>query len=121
MFEGLAMMTSVGPRLPPMLDLAADAARRASQPGLLAPQPGDVAAIKPNPSLWFDALSGLVVMEFRNLAGEVQSTVPTARQLAAYRASVLTGAPLPPGLEPAGASGANGQPAPDQPEQTLRP
>lgn len=121
MFEGLAMMTSVGPRLPPMLDLAADAARRASQPGLPTPQLGDVAQIKPNTSLSFDALTGLVVVEFRNLAGEVQGTVPTARQLAAYRASALTGAPLPPGLEPAGASGANGQAAPDQPEQPRGP
>jgi hypothetical protein len=62
----------------------------------------------------------MVVVEFRNLDGEVQGTVPTARQLAAYRAAALTGTPLPPGLAPAGASGAEGQPAPDQPEQPGR-
>ena len=114
------MMTSVGPRLPPMLDLAADAARRASQPGLQRPQPDQVEQLNPNPSLSFDALTGVVVLEFRNLSGEVQGMVPTARALAAYRAAALTGTPLPPGLEPAGASGPDGQAAPDQPEQPRR-
>ena len=114
------MMTSVGIRLPPMLDLAADAARRASQPGLPQQRPDEAERLKPNPSLALDPVTGMVVLEFRNLAGEVQGTVPTARQLAAYRAAALSGAPLPPGIDPAVESGADGQAAADQAEQPRR-
>lgn len=114
------MMTSVGPRLPPMLDIAADAARRAAQPPSPRPEPGEVGRLKPNPSLSFDPVTGMVVLEFRNLNGEVQGMVPTARQLAAYRAAALTGTPLPPGMEPVTQSGADGQPTADQPEQPGR-
>lgn len=115
------MMTSVGPRLPPMLDLAADAARRASQPALPEQRAQQAERLKPNPSLSLDPVTGMVVVEFRNLDGEVQGTVPTARQLAAYRAAALTGTPLPPGMEPAGASRPDGDSAADQPEQPRRP
>ncbi|MFN6953170.1 MAG: hypothetical protein ACK4PG_00090 [Acetobacteraceae bacterium] len=102
------MMTSVGIRLPPMLDLAADAARRASQPGLPQQRQDQAERLKPNPSLALDPVTGMVVLEFRNLAGEVQGTVPTARHLAAYRAAALTGTPLPPGMGSAAGSGADG-------------
>lgn len=114
------MMTSVGIRLPPMLDLAADAVRRASQPGLPRTPPDQVERLKPNPSLSLDPVTGVVVVEFRNLSGEVQGTVPTARQLAAYRAAALTGTPLPAGMERAAASGSDGNAAPDEPEQARR-
>jgi hypothetical protein len=118
--EGLAMMTSVGPRLPPMLDLAADAARRAAEPGLPARRPEEAEQLKPNPSLSLDPVTGMVVVEFRNLDGEVQGTVPTARQLAAYRAAALAGTPLPPGMERAAASRPEGEAAADQSGQPRR-
>lgn len=111
------MMTSVGPRLPPMLDLAADAARRAAQPRLPERQLEQAEQLKPNPSLSFDPVTGIVVLEFRNLNGDVLGMVPTARQLAAYRAAALTGTPLPPGMEPAAASDPDREAAPDQPDQ----
>lgn len=39
----------------------------------------------PNPSLQLNAALGLVVIEFRNSAGTVTSSIPTAQQLEAYR------------------------------------
>jgi hypothetical protein len=41
----------------------------------------------PNPSLRLDPALGIVVMEFRDRAGGVQATLPTERELAAYRAT----------------------------------
>src|ERR1700733_1805968 len=38
-----------------------------------------------NPSLRFDAASGLVVIEFHDQAGDVTTSIPTVRQLEAYR------------------------------------
>jgi hypothetical protein len=38
-----------------------------------------------NPSLRLDAALGLVVIEFRNDAGSVTSSIPSERQLQAYR------------------------------------
>jgi hypothetical protein len=111
------MMTSIGPRLPPMLDLAADAARRAGQPSLQRQGPEQVERLKPNPSLSFDPVTGIIVLEFRNLNGDVLGMVPTARQLAAYRAAALTGTPLPPGMETAGASRPDGETPAEQVEQ----
>ena len=45
----------------------------------------------PNPSLRLDPALGLVVIEFRNERGGVAASFPTERQLAAYRASAITG------------------------------
>lgn len=39
----------------------------------------------PNPTLELNAALGLVVIEFRNSAGAVTSSIPTAQQLEAYR------------------------------------
>jgi hypothetical protein len=113
------MLTSIGIRLPPMLDPAADAANRAA--GLrLAPSSGErVPRLEPNPGVRLDAVSGVVVLEFRNLSGDVLGTVPTARQIAAYRATVLSGAPLPPGVGAPATSRAEGDAPPDQPKQAL--
>lgn len=111
------MMTPVGIRLPPMLDPSADMAKRASEPGFERPRPDVVERLRPNPGVSLDPISGVVVLEFRSLSGDVLGTVPTARQLNAYRAAVLTGTPLPPGMAPPGDSGADGKPAADQPEQ----
>jgi len=38
-----------------------------------------------NPVLRFDAALGLVVIEYRNSAGDVTTSIPTLRQLEAYR------------------------------------
>lgn len=38
-----------------------------------------------NPSLNFDPSTGLVIMEFRDKAGEVSSSIPSKRQIDAYR------------------------------------
>jgi hypothetical protein len=38
-----------------------------------------------NPTLRFDAASGLVVIEYRNANGDVTTSIPTLRQLEAYR------------------------------------
>ncbi len=38
-----------------------------------------------NPSLRFDPVSGLVVIEFHDDAGDVTTSIPTLRQLEAYR------------------------------------
>jgi hypothetical protein len=114
------MMTPVGIRLPPMLDPSAEMAKRAANPGAERPQPDRVERLQPNPGVSLDPVSGVIVLEFRNLSGEVYSTAPTARQLNAYRAAALTGSPLPPGMEPIGGSGADGKPPADQPEQTRR-
>lgn len=45
-----------------------------------------------NPSLRFDPVSGLVVMEFHDAAGDVTSQIPTLQQLEAYR---IWGQPVP--------------------------
>ena len=38
-----------------------------------------------NPSLKFDPGTGLVIMEFKDTAGEVSSSIPSQRQIEAYR------------------------------------
>jgi len=63
----------------------------------------------PNPTLELNAALGLVVIEFRNAAGAVVSTIPTTQQLEAYRLWQESGTGSPPSL---GASMANAVPAP---------
>lgn len=53
------------------------------------------ASTAPNPSLRMDPELGLVVLEFRNLQGEAAATIPTRRELDAYRRAVRTGEPSP--------------------------
>jgi hypothetical protein len=55
----------------------------------------------PNPRLRLDGVLGMVVIEFRDDAGEVAASIPTPRELHAYRAAALTNAPLPLGTPPA--------------------
>ncbi|HUN43499.1 MAG TPA: hypothetical protein VMU81_24655 [Acetobacteraceae bacterium] len=38
-----------------------------------------------NPTLRFDAASGLVVIEYRDANGDVTTSIPTLRQIEAYR------------------------------------
>ena len=63
----------------------------------------------PNPTLQLNAALGLVVIEFRNAAGAVISTIPTAQQLEAYQLWQESGTGSPPNL---GASVADAVPAP---------
>ncbi len=53
------------------------------------------AAIAPNPALRMDPELGLVVLEFRDVRGEVAASIPTSRELDAYRRAARTGAPRP--------------------------
>jgi hypothetical protein len=49
----------------------------------------------PNPRLRLDRDLGMVVIEFRDAAGRLAASLPTTREIEAYRASVLFGADLP--------------------------
>jgi hypothetical protein len=74
------------------------------KPGLFTP-PAQGAATAPsilvaNPTLRFDVASGLVVIEFHDAAGDVTTSVPTLRQLEAYRIHSQS----PPGQSPPGQS-----------------
>jgi hypothetical protein len=50
-----------------------------------AGQTAPTSASSPNPTLALNAALGLVVIEFRNTAGAVVSSIPSQQQLAAYR------------------------------------
>ena len=54
----------------------------------------------PNPRLRMDRDLGMVVIEFRDAAGRVSTSLPSERELQAYRASVNYGAELPSDLKP---------------------
>lgn len=72
-----------------------------------APRPNPTAErVLPNPSLRLEAALGLVVIEFRNDRGTIETSYPSERQLAAYRANELAGRPVPdrPGVAPPGAT-----------------
>ena len=51
------------------------------------PNPAASAFPPPNPTLRLDAALGLVVIEFRDAAGNVTQSIPSERQLEAYRKS----------------------------------
>ena len=52
----------------------------------------------PNPRLRLDGSLGMVVIEFRNAVGEVAHSIPSPRQIAAYRAVVASKTPVPVGV-----------------------
>jgi hypothetical protein len=54
--------------------------------------PAAPAVLVANPSFRFDPVSGLVVIEFHDAAGDVTTSIPTLRQLEAYR---IWGQPVP--------------------------
>ncbi len=62
-----------------------------------APMPA-VAPVIPNPRLRLDAPLGMVVLEFRSAGGDVANTIPSPRQMAAYRAAAVSDAPVPVGI-----------------------
>ena len=65
-------------------EIAGEAKVTASQP---SPQPEPAANPSPiaNPSLRLDPALGIVVLEFRNDAGAVTTSIPSQRQLQAYQ------------------------------------
>ncbi|HVC61420.1 MAG TPA: hypothetical protein VND19_13795 [Acetobacteraceae bacterium] len=50
-----------------------------------APPAAPTPVLVANPTLRFDVASGLVVIEFHDQAGAITTSVPTLRQLEAYR------------------------------------
>lgn len=53
-----------------------------------------------NPRLRMDLDLGIVVIEFRDTTGQVTTSVPTPRELEAYRAAIIYGASLPSYVSP---------------------
>lgn len=64
------------------------------------PTPVAPAPPAPNPVLRLDPALGLVVMEFRDGAGNVTTSVPTLRQIEAYRTWTKSPAPDTAGTAP---------------------
>lgn len=62
---------------------------------LPAAEPALAASAAPNPSLRMDPELGLVVLEFRSVGDDATVTIPTSRELDAYRRAARTGAPSP--------------------------
>lgn len=91
---------------------------RAMAAGAVSDRPvAAVAPATPNPRLRLDAPLGMVVIEFRDAGGDVANTIPTPRQIAAYRAAVVSDAPVPVGIRDrqAPAPAAEPPPAPEAP------
>ena len=73
---------------PPVAPVAEISAARDATSDL-APPPADTA--RPNPSLRLDGALGMVIIEFRSESGAVTASIPTERQLEAYRMWERTG------------------------------
>lgn len=57
-----------------------------------------------NPRLRVDRDLGVLVIEFRDMTGKVSVSVPTPRELEAYRAAIVYGIDLPSDISPNGQS-----------------
>lgn len=68
-------------------------------PGSAPPAPSPELG-PPNPRLRMDWDLGMVVIEFRDTSGQVSSSLPTPRELEAYRAAVMYGSYLPSYVSP---------------------
>jgi hypothetical protein len=75
-------MRSATPPAAPALPASAEPAKPPSPPAI-------------SPRLRIDPALHIVVMEFREAGGEVVHSLPTPRELAAYREGAATGAPGP--------------------------
>jgi len=73
---------------PPVVPVAEMSGVRAATPDAASP-PADTA--RPNPSLRLDGALGMVIIEFRSESGAVAASIPTERQLEAYRMWERTG------------------------------
>ena len=79
----------------------ARATARAADPAVVTEAaPSASAPATPNPRLRLDGSLGMVVLEFRGAGGEVAHTIPSPRAIAAYRAAVISNAPVPIGVSP---------------------
>jgi hypothetical protein len=58
---------------------------RSTATAVSADQPAPESAASPNPTMELNAALGLVVIEFRNAAGAIVSSIPNQQQLAAYQ------------------------------------
>lgn len=74
--------------------------RGTGQPTVAPAVPAVTAPVTPNPRLRLDGSLGMVVLEFRGSGGEVANTIPSPREIAAYRATAMTDAPVPVGVQP---------------------
>lgn len=80
----------------PAPEAAQSATQRANETAPAAPQ----APMLPNPRLRIDAALNIVVLEFRDDAGEISRTLPSAQEIKAYRdGTAETGAETPPALD----------------------
>lgn len=80
----------------PLGPVAPDPLRTVTRPPAPAVEgrPGAVAiTAAPNPTLRLDSGLGMVVIEFRGASGEVVASLPTPREIAAYRMAAITNAP----------------------------
>lgn len=77
--------------------------------------PPPAAPATPNPRLRLDSSLGMVVIEFRDTVGDVSSTIPTERAIAAYRAAAVSDAPVPIGVRPPPGTRADAPPPPPPP------
>lgn len=65
-----------------------------------APPPPTPEVGPANPRLRMDRDLGVLVIEFRDSAGEVSVSIPTPRELEAYRANIMYGIDLPSYISP---------------------
>ncbi len=87
----------VAPQEPPRQPVRAAGPDRVAGAAPPAPSP-EVGP--PNPRLRMDRDLGMVVIEFRDASGRISNSLPSERELRAYRASINYGADLPMFLSP---------------------
>lgn len=98
----------------PLAEPARPAPRAAGMTRAEGAAPPPAAPATPNPRLRLDGSLGMVVIEFRDTVGEVANTIPSPRAIAAYRAAVVSDAPVPVGVRPLPGVGAGREAAPER-------
>lgn len=88
------------------------ASRGVGQAVTVPAAPTATAPVTPNPRLRLDGSLGMVVLEFRGSGGEVSNSIPSPREIAAYRAAAISDAPVPVGVQQRGAAAEEPAPAP---------
>ncbi|MBL6076615.1 hypothetical protein JMJ56_01275 [Belnapia sp. T18] len=93
--------------IPPIASRGPDSShvRPAAAAAATSPDPRPTA--QPNPSMRIDPSLGIVVMEFRDRSGAIAATLPTQRELDAYRSAQRRG-----GTEQHGAAQPSPRPTP---------
>jgi hypothetical protein len=83
--------------IPPIASRGMDSTpvRPAAPTPVVEPGPDPLPTARPNPSLAIDPSLGIVVMEFRDHDGAVAATLPTRRELDAYRIARCHAGPMP--------------------------